>query len=377
MTTTKEYCTYFENKQCSSCQLLHLSYEDAVQEKYKALQEILPQSIAPIKNFQGFHTRNKAKFVVSGTIEDPMLGIPDNRFEIINCPLHEIEINIIAQKIKKIITETKIAPYNISEQKGELKYLIIFQAPGTNELMLRFVLRSKESIDRLKKNIPQILELSQKIKTISCNIQPEHKAIIDGPDEIYLNSAEDAKASIGEILLFVKPQSFFQTNSKMMQELYKTAKAWVKDLNINQALDLYCGVGGFSFSLAPVVTHITGVEISKLAIESANKSKSHNNILNISFVESNVENSLSLLTTEIQLVLVNPPRRGLDKNLLQKLNLIKPNYILYSSCNPDTLKENLNQLEKFYSIEKVLPFDMFAYSKHWEVLVLLKLKNPS
>jgi 23S rRNA (uracil747-C5)-methyltransferase len=158
----------------------------------------------------------------------------------------------------------------------------------------------------------------------------------------------------------------------MMSRLYAAAKDWIQDLKISNALDLYCGVGGFTFTLSPIVKSIIGVEISAMAIDSANKSLTNLNLTNTKFINGNVENSLELLTDSIELLLVNPPRRGMDKKLKEKIISIGPKYILYSSCNPVTLKEDLELLKSKYVIVRMKPFDMFAYSNHWEILTLLK-----
>jgi 23S rRNA (uracil747-C5)-methyltransferase len=372
MKETREHCEYYKSEQCFSCQYLNLSYEEAITQKLKSLNELSSAIEEPVLNAIGFSTRNKAKFVVSGSINNPILGIPDGKVEIVNCPLHENELNILAAKIKPLITLMNIAPYNIALRKGELKYLIIFQAPETKEIMIRFVLRSKESIDRIKKNLTSILALSKSIKVVSVNIQSEHKAILEGDEEVVLSEAQDLEAIVNENSLWIKPQSFFQTNSYMMNRLYFIAKEWTAELKIKNAIDLYCGVGGFTFSLAPQVEKITGVEMSAKAIDSANKSLAQNNLPNTTFLNSDVENSLELLTDRIDLLVVNPPRRGLDKKLINKIILSSPEYLLYSSCNPTTLKLDLESLLIKYEIVRMKPFDMFAYSSHWEILTLLK-----
>ena len=157
-----------------------------------------------------------------------------------------------------------------------------------------------------------------------------------------------------------------------MNELYQCAANWISNLNIKKALDLYCGVGGFTFSLAPFVEEIIGIEISAQAIASANKTLANGKNKNISFQVCDLENSTQYLNNQIDLVLINPPRRGIDQKLVTNILDKKPKYLLYSSCNAETLEKNLAQLKVSYEIVQMHPFDMFAYSEHWEILTLLK-----
>jgi 23S rRNA (uracil1939-C5)-methyltransferase len=145
----------------------------------------------------------------------------------------------------------------------------------------------------------------------------------------------------------------------------------------NSIIDLFCGSGGFSFHLATHAKKVLGVEISDEAIELAKKSAIKNQIANVQFFTGNVDHIISTLEKgleEFDSILVNPPRRGLSEKLI---NFMKKNYfkfILYSSCNPESLKRDIDLLSSHFSLKEIIPFDMFPYTPHVECLVLLKLK---
>lgn len=176
-----DFCAYFKENICRSCTLLEVDYDKQILFKEDVLKKILPESVkleasvtSPMSGF-----RNKAKLVVSGTIDDPILGLIDR--EILDCPVHDPAINSILHSLIPFIRLAKLEPYNIGAKKGELKGIILFHG---DEAYLRFVLRSKEGIDRIRKNLPSLLQSHPEITSVSVNIQPVHQAILEGEEEI-------------------------------------------------------------------------------------------------------------------------------------------------------------------------------------------------
>ncbi|EDK08571.1 23S rRNA (uracil(747)-C(5))-methyltransferase RlmC [Haemophilus influenzae] len=184
------------------------------------------------------------------------------------------------------------------------------------------------------------------------------------------------------IPLFIRPQGFFQTNPKVAAGLYATAQQWVAEFPIYNLWDLFCGVGGFGLHCAKALQEkwgkpikLTGIEISSSAILAASNSAK---ILDLEHVNFQSLDAASVIENKNEnkpdLVIVNPPRRGIGKELSEFLNQIQPHFILYSSCNAMTMGKDLQHLTCYKPL-KIQLFDMFPQTSHYEVLVLLERKK--
>jgi len=240
--------------------------------------------------------------------------------------------------------------------------------------MLRFVLRSETKLAQLRAALPWLQQQLPQLKVISANIQPVHMAILEGDTEIPLTAQQALEEEFNQVPLFIRPQSFFQTNPQVAAALYATARDWVSERNISSMWDLFCGVGGFGLHCATPEMKLTGIEISAEAIACARESASR---LGLKQVEFQALDSTGFATGKGEvpdLVLVNPPRRGIGAELCDYLSRMAPETILYSSCNAQTMAKDLAALPD-YCIERVQLFDMFPHTAHYEVLVLLS-KSP-
>ncbi|EQC1055514.1 MULTISPECIES: 23S rRNA (uracil(747)-C(5))-methyltransferase RlmC [unclassified Providencia] len=372
------HCEKYATGQCHSCQWLTLTPEQQIIEKQSQLQALLPAIDTSL--FQppvtGPQTafRNKAKMVVSGSVEKPILGIvgrDGQGVDLTDCPLYPDAFSDVFSAIIPFIARAGLTPYNIERKRGELKYLLLTQSHHTGKFMLRFVLRSEKKIEQLKKALPWLQEQLPLLAVITANIQPVHMAILEGEDEILLTEQRTLREEFNQVPLFIRPQGFFQTNPIVAAKLYQTAREWVKALDIDSLWDLFCGVGGFGLHCAEKDTRLTGIEISAPAIASAQQSADE---LGLKHVEFKALDSTRFATANQdipQLILVNPPRRGIGKELCDYLTHMQPEYILYSSCNAQTMAQDL-QLLAGYQVCKVQLFDLFPHTAHFEVLTLLK-----
>ncbi|ENN8377492.1 23S rRNA (uracil(747)-C(5))-methyltransferase RlmC [Providencia rettgeri] len=372
------HCEKYATGQCHSCQWLTLTPEQQIIEKQSQLQALLPAIDTSL--FQppvtGPQTafRNKAKMVVSGSVEKPILGIvgrDGQGVDLTDCPLYPDAFSDVFSVIIPFIARAGLTPYNIERKRGELKYLLLTQSHHTGKFMLRFVLRSEKKIEQLKKALPWLQEQLPLLAVITANIQPVHMAILEGEDEIFLTEQRTLREEFNQVPLFIRPQGFFQTNPIVAAKLYQTAREWVKALDIDSLWDLFCGVGGFGLHCAEKDTRLTGIEISAPAIASAQQSADE---LGLKHVEFKALDSTRFATANQdipQLILVNPPRRGIGKELCDYLTHMQPEYILYSSCNAQTMAQDL-QLLAGYQVCKVQLFDLFPHTAHFEVLTLLK-----
>lgn len=378
-------CRYFQQQKCLSCHWLNYSYQTQLEKKQnELLQAIIHFNPEEVKSPFASHEsafRNKAKMAVLGTVEKPILGIQTNDevVDLCDCPLYSRSMQSILKIVRTYIRKQGLVPYNIDKRKGELKFVIITESTteDTNGFMLRFVMKSHKFVDKIKSSFKQLQDKIQNLNVVSINIQPNHAAILEGEEEIILTQSSFLPITLNHIPLFIKSNSFFQTNTYIAENLYKTASDWVTKLSINSIWDLFCGVGGFGLHC---VNHqnnhhiqLTGIEINSDAIECATKSANKLTFNNLTFKSLDATQYAIAQQDIPDLILLNPPRRGAGTALMQYLGQIKPHYILYSSCNLDSLVNDLMILPN-YQIMKIQLFDMFPHTAHMEVLVLLSKK---
>jgi 23S rRNA (uracil747-C5)-methyltransferase len=375
------HCAQYTAGTCRSCQWLEKPYATQLSEKQHHLANLLADfTVAewrePVAGKeQAF--RNKAKMVVSGSVERPLLGMlhrDGTPVDLCDCPLYPASFSDVFRHLKTFIARAGLTPYNVARKRGELKHLLLTESQYSGGLMLRFVLRSESKLAQLRAALPWLQQQVPALQVISVNIQPVHMAILEGEREIPLTSQQALEEHFNQVPLFIRPQSFFQTNPQVAAALYATARDWVAERDIASMWDLFCGVGGFGLHCARPDTQLTGIEISAEAIACAKISAER---LGLERVEFKALDSTGFATgndSVPELVLVNPPRRGIGSELCQYLDHMAPPRLLYSSCNAQTMAKDLAEL-KNYRIERVQLFDMFPHTAHYEVLTLLARKD--
>ncbi|MGA9619461.1 MAG: 23S rRNA (uracil(747)-C(5))-methyltransferase RlmC [Serratia proteamaculans] len=371
------YCALYQANRCRSCQWIEQPISEQLTAKMNELQHLLEGIVVhdwrePMSGpEQAF--RNKAKMVVSGSVERPLLGMlhrDGTPVDLSACPLYPASFAPMFDVLKSFIARAGLTPYNVARKRGELKYLLLTESTHSGGVMLRFVLRSDSKLAQLRAALPWLQQQLPQLRVISANIQPVHMAIMEGEREIPLTGQQALEERFNQVPLYIRPQSFFQTNPQVAAELYATARDWVRVLAIDSMWDLFCGVGGFGLHCAQSETRLTGIEISAEAIACARQSAE---TLGLQHVDFKALDSTQFATAEgsvPQLVLVNPPRRGIGKALCDYLNQMAPGYILYSSCNAESMAKDIEMLPD-YRIERVQLFDMFPHTAHYEVLTLL------
>ncbi len=380
-------CRYYNHQQCRSCQWLALPYETQLANKQQLAEQTLlafaskPKMhwLAPIASAPT-QFRNKAKMVCGGTVAAPSLGLVDPRTDVAtdlsDCLLYPPEIQQAFAPIKQFITRAQILPYQIQSRRGELKYVLLSLHNNGDQaqLMLRLVLRSREAESRIRKSLASLLAELPLLRVVSINLQPEPKAIVEGDLEIVLTEQHQVVQRFGKVPLALRPKSFFQTNTAVTAMLYVQAQAWIAKQAPRSVWDLYCGVGGFALHAAAVVRQVRGVEISREAIASAQSSAALLAYEHVQFEVGDATAFAKAQPSAAELVIVNPPRRGLGVELASWLEQSQVQTLLYSSCNIDSLAQDFQRMPSF-AIERAQVFDMFAHTEHFETLVLARRKR--
>ncbi|MFI3666269.1 23S rRNA (uracil(747)-C(5))-methyltransferase RlmC [Citrobacter braakii] len=370
-------CALYDAECCRSCQWITQPVADQLFAKTADLQNLLAaypvgEWCAPVSGPESAF-RNKAKMVVSGSVEKPLLGMlhrdgtPEDLCE---CPLYPESFAPVFAALKPFIARAGLTPYNVARKRGELKYLLLTESRFDGGMMLRFVLRSDAKLAQLRTALPWLQAQLPQLKVITANIQPVHMAIMEGESEIFLTEQQALAERFNDVPLWIRPQSFFQTNPVVAGHLYATARDWVRQLPVNHMWDLFCGVGGFGLHCATPQMKLTGIEIAPEAITCAKQSAQELGLQNLHFQALDSTQFATAQGEVPDLVLVNPPRRGIGKPLCDFLSRMAPRFIVYSSCNAQTMAKDIRELPG-YRIERVQLFDMFPHTAHYEVLTLL------
>ncbi|HEY1134528.1 MAG TPA: 23S rRNA (uracil(747)-C(5))-methyltransferase RlmC [Nocardioides sp.] len=374
-------CHHHARGECRSCTWLAVPYVRQVRDKEADCRALLadwpeirwePSVLGGVGGF-----RNKAKLAVGGTATAPTLGILDvdgAGVDLRDCALHDPRLVAAADQLAELVGRARIAPYDVVSRRGELKHLLVTVAPDGG-LLVRFVLRSEEAVARIRKHLGWIREQLPQLRVLSVNLQPEHKAVLEGPREIVLTTESSLRVRVNDLDLHLLPQSFFQTNTAVAEALYRQALDWADAVMPRSVVDLYCGVGGFALHLARPGRTVTGVEVSAAAVESARRTAVAHGLA-AEFVAGDATAYVAGLAPDRvpDLVVVNPPRRGSGGELAALLETSRARHVVYSSCNAVTLARDLTAMPSLRPV-RARVLDMFPHTAHYEAIVLLERRG--
>lgn len=378
-------CDYFDRGVCRSCTLMGQPYADQVLDKELRTRELLHDAVeaaggpgavswSPAITSPESGYRNKAKMVVGGSVQHPTVGILDHRqrgVDLRHCGICTPGIRHALPVLAEFVSTAGLIPYDVGARRGELKYVLVTESPD-GELMVRFVLRSEGQLPRLRRHLDALRAALPNVVVVTANLLPEHKAVTEGDREIVLTEQETLPMRLGGITMHLRPQSFFQTNTGVATELYAQAAAWIDELDPASMWDLYCGVGGFALHAARPGRAVTGIETSAEAIRSAAQSAREAGLEGLRFAADDAtEYALRTRPDAVpELVVVNPPRRGIGERLSTWLEESDVRHVVYSSCNPVTLAKDLARMPSF-RLRRARVLDMFPQTGHLEAVTLL------
>ena len=375
------FCPAFDTGRCRSCTLLDVPYADQLAAKQVGVAALLavhgdPVWEPPVASAPAGY-RNKAKLVVGGTVDRPTLGILDatgHGVDLTDCLLYDDRLVATFGELAAFVTRAGLIPYDVPARRGELKHVLVTVSPG-GELLVRFVLRSTEALARIQKHAGGLLAALPQVRVLSVNLQPEHKAVLEGEREVLLTGEDALSMRLNGLQLFLRPQGFFQTNSAVAAALYRQAAAWTG--TAGSVWDLYSGVGGFALHAAAAgAGDVTGVETSGAAVAGARRSAVLAGLAGVQFLQGDATAFALASAGPPEVVVVNPPRRGIGTVLAGWLEGSGAARVLYSSCNPDSLVRDLAAMPSLRPTRARL-LDMFPQTAHAEVLVLLERAAPS
>lgn len=343
-------CPYYDL--CGGCMLRHQTIEENLKFKKEKVENALKKigkldvKVSKcIPSFNNDNYRNKVSFKV----EDDKIGFyEEGTYRLIDvkeCLLCNNEINKVLRVIRKYIE------FNINE----IKNITIKYSNALNELLV--------DIDS---NDGNDVKITDYILTNINNV----KTIIFNDNIVYGNGY--IKEVSKNLMFNVSSKSFFQVNGNMIDTLYDTAIKMAKLKKEDVVLDLYCGTGTITSIVSNYVKKVIGIEIVEDAIKDANENIKFNHINNVSFICGDAGKEITKIKETIDVIFVDPPRRGIDKKAIAIMKKINPKKIVYISCNPVTMARDLSYLSDIYEVKKVIPVDMFPNTAHTECVCLLE-----
>ncbi len=379
-------CKVFE--QCGGCQLQHINYQAQLQHKKKTVEDLLKKIAhinievnTVIKADYPWYYRNKAQYpltknengrINTGFYKKGTHKIISNQ----KCYIQHQLINRTIRKTLKILNQYQLSVYNENKNRGLLRHLIVRVGVCTNQAILVFV-TSREKFNKKNEIAEKIMDKVPELIGVLQNINPQKTNVITGEKTILLKGKEKYTDYIGNKRFEISPLSFFQTNSLQTEKLYRQVIKYGQLQMTDTVIDAYSGIGTIGLYLAGKVNKVYGIEENKEAVKDAINNAEINKIKNCEFIQGTVEKRLpELIKKGIKpdLVIFDPPRKGLTESFRDYIINLAPERLVYVSCNPATLARDLKYFKEKYRITGVQPVDMFPQTYHIECVVLMSRK---
>lgn len=373
---------------CGGCQLQHLRYERQLEYKremiLQALDRYMKKTIdsrivePTIGMDHPWEYRNKSQLQAGKQKGKVMAGLyregTHQLIDVTDCKVQHPKTNEITRKVLRIIEDLNIPVYDERKRKGVIRRIVTRIGFQTGDIQLVLVTAGKHFpkkelfLKEMKRRIPEVTSVLQ-------NINPKKTSLIFGDETHLLMGNEYIEEQLGGIRYDLSARAFFQLNPEQTYKLYNLVKSF-SDLNGDETVvDAYCGVGTIGLWLAEDVQELRGIEMIEDAVRDARRNAKKLGVQNAVYVSGKAEDWLGTWFKEgfrPDVVIVDPPRAGLDDRLVETLKRIQPKKLIYVSCNPSTLAKNLDALSSKFEIKRIQPVDMFPHTSHVESITLLE-----
>ena len=354
---------------CGGCDYRYIDYDHQLKLKKEVLVNTFKDFKVNdiIKDEHPDHYRNK----VQVPVRDGKMGFyrkfSNDIVEFEDCKIESLRANQIINELKYLLLSNKLDRY--------FRHILIKHAQGTNEIMLGYIVNDFDiDLDEINK---YLLSKFPEIKSIILNLNDRDTNVILGEKEKLLFGRNYIYDIYDGIKVKISLKSFYQVNYSQMLKLYEKIKEMADPKGNESLLDLYCGIGTISLYMARYVKDVTGVEIVEQAIENAIDNARLNNMENLSFICADASKKMDEYIRNRDIVIVDPPRKGISKELIDAFVRNNTKKIIYVSCNPATLNRDLLLLKEYYDVSNIQPIDMFPYTTHCEsVARLTRIIDP-
>ncbi len=354
---------------CGGCDYRHIDYDHQLQLKKEVLVNTFRnyevKDITPCE--ERIYYRNKVQIPV----RDHKMGFyrkySNDIVEFDDCLIESKIANQIIADMKKVLIGK---PF-----EDKIRHIIVKHGKGSGEVMVAFIVKDMR-ID-LSEALAYLIDHYPQIRSVIMNLNDTDSNVILGSDEKVLYGRDHIFDIYDGIRVKLSLKSFYQVNYEMMLKLYKRVSELADFRKDSKVLDLYCGIGTISLYLSRYCGHVTGVEIVEAAVRNARDNAEMNGFANTDFILADASKNMDEYLLDKDVVIVDPPRKGISRELISSFIDKRVKKIVYVSCNPATLARDLEFLKDHYHISAIEPFDMFPYTIHSECLCVLDQKESS
>lgn len=367
----KPACAH-QTLECNGCPLQDIEYALQSKTKREFLEEYLAEFEAKVAFHPAthrFYYRNKIELsYIHGKLGYIRKDDHYQSFDLKECWIIPKETNEITQKVKELLLKHPITPFELFSHTGDLRYVSFRHCRQTGEHLVSFTTFTKENEKTLDVLAKELLKLK--------NVTSVHWLVNDtwsntATGKMTKHWGKEVVTDFFQSFSFeLGPLTFFQTNPIMAGEMVQELLRHIPKDKV--VLDAYCGVGTLSLPLSRHSKKVYGIELVDESVESARRNAEKNKVHNAVFATGKVEESMHEIPDDIEVVVLDPPRSGLHDRVIRALCKKKPEMIAYVSCNPFTLKRDLEGLSEAFKVKLVYGFDFFPHTPHMETLVILE-----
>lgn len=374
-------------QKCGGCQWIGRGYQEQLAAKATRFRKLMepycrPEQIIAMEDPTHYRNKVHAVFgedgrhnIISGTYEEKSHRI----VPIDSCLIENQKADQIIVSIRKLLRSFKIRPYNEDTGYGLLRHVLVRTGHVTGQIMVVLVLGSP--VMPSKNNfVKALLQLHPEITTVVVNVNGKQTSMILGEKEQVLYGKGYIEDELCGMRFRISPKSFYQVNPVQTEKLYGKAMEYARLTGKETVLDAYCGTGTIGMIASVHAGKVLGVELNKDAVRDARNNARGNHIHNIEFYQNDAGRFMSDMAEQghrLDVLLMDPPRSGSDEAFLEAACRIRPDRIVYISCEPETLVRDLKYLTKHgYVVEKSVPVDMFPFTDCIEAVCLLSNRKP-
>lgn len=378
-------CIHFSD--CGGCSYQNLSYEDQLDMKKNQVLDLFDKADIKGFDFEGIEKspkvweyRNKMEFTFGDEYKDGPLTLGMHQkgkfYEILSVPHCEIvddDFTNILTTVLEYFREKGTSFYHKRSHTGVLRHLVLRKAEMTGEILINLVTSSQENLilDELVERLMKI-DYIGKLKGVLLTLNDSLGDVVQSDKTITLYGEDYITEELLGLKFNISPFSFFQTNSSGAEKLYEIARDYAGDTDDKTVFDLYCGTGTIAQIMAPVAKKVIGIEIVEEAVEKARDNAKLNNLDNCEFIAGDVLKEIDNIKEKPDLIILDPPRAGVHKSAIEKIAAFDSKTIVYVSCKPTSLVEDIKEFERLgYSVKKVKCMDMFPHTPHVEAAILM------
>ncbi len=388
------YCKF-----CGGCKWQQLGYDQQLEYKKRHVQESV-EHIGRLKDVpindvipseKIFEYRNKMEFSCSSKqwlmpeeLENEEIkkgfgiglhvpGTFDKVIDIKQCEIMPALGNKILEDVRQFIKTSELPAYHLRTHDGFWRFLMLRHSVAYNTWMVNVVTKEK-NIDVVQDLADLLTQKYPEIESVINNITDSKSGVAFDKEEICLFGTNYIKEKLGKFEFKISANSFFQTNTLACENLYTKVAEYAALSGDEVVIDLYSGTGTIPIWLSDKVKMVYGIEIIKSAVIDAKQNARLNKIDNCEFLEGDIKDVLPNLKSKPDVMIIDPPRVGMHKDVVKQVLVLCPEKIVYVSCNPATLARDLEMLHLAYTVEEITPVDMFPHTYHIESVALLKKK---